>query len=268
MDVARKPSKSTEKWVYAPQSELGELPFRQCKGASSKRVCRHDVVFLGVADIAGLLWCEIQATISQWATQDGYISAAWQDDHKKGETISRGRRKASSASSQDAPLPKDRFAAGRAAQERHALYHRSVRRHWNFGRYFVIGIPDAVEKEFVYEFKYSKHARSNYTFENAMAQANLYGALFVRTKLKIHLVGPNAYERVVDGDVRRNDAEALIERAWRLMCGSEEFHRPEPWKCSPCRYRHVCTVPSQNRVPGGQEIQEIAQLTLGGTDGP
>lgn len=265
MKSVRKPSQSAERWIFAPQFDLGELAFRQCKGASSKRICRHDAIFLGVADIAGLLWCEIQATISQWATQEGYIENAWQDDHKKGEAVSVGRRKALSPHS---ALPNERLAAGRAAQELHALYHRSVRRHWNFGNYFVIGVPDAVDKEFVYEFKYSKYARSNYTFENAMAQANLYGALFGKSHLKIHLVGPNGYERVVDGDVRRDDARALIARAWQLMSGKEELHRPDSRKCSPCRYRHFCTVPLQNRVPTGSEIREIAQLTLGGTDGP
>ena len=79
------------KWSFARRVALGNLTYQQCKGASPKRVSRHDLPFLGVADIAGLLWCEIQATMSQFETQAGYVKAAWEDDHDNGEAMIRSR---------------------------------------------------------------------------------------------------------------------------------------------------------------------------------
>lgn len=253
-----KAAKDRAKWSFGRRVALGDLTYRQCKGARLKRVDRHGVPFLGVADIAGLLWCEIQATMSQHETQSGYVDAAWQDDHRNGEArVKRdpGSRLSPTVvrfSTTDSPI-----IGGQLAQALYARRYDSMRRHWDFGEFFVIGVPDGLGKDFVYEFKYSKYPRSRPTFITAMAQANIYGTLFHKRRLRIHFAGPDGFEKTVEGDVREADAANLIRRSWALLRGHDDFHKPESWKCEPCRYRSICPVPAGNRVPTGAEIRRL-----------
>lgn len=243
-----------DQWSFGPRTLIEGFAFRRCQGAASTPPVRHAEPFLGVADIAGLLWCEIQGTISQYQTQRGYADAAWKDDWAIGKCVIEPDAPGAGPLSQS----NDRLAVGRSAQLVHGEKYGSIRRHWFFGQFFVIGVPDGLGKHFAYEFKFSKHPRSDFTFRHAVAQANIYATLFRKRRIRVHLVGPRGYNKVIDGDVRKTDAANLIARAWALMSGSAIFGLPESWKCEPCRYSHLCPIPSRKNVPTIKEIQRIA----------
>jgi hypothetical protein len=241
-------------WALGPKTTLEAFTYFQCRGAASTPPEPHEQPFLGVADIAGLLWCEIQATISQYRSQRGYANAAWSDDWGIGESVI----EPSAVTADSIFESTDRLAVGQSAQALHQEKHASLRCHWFFGQFLIIGVPDGLGRNFVYEFKFSSHPRSPYTFKHAVAQANIYATLFRKRRIRVHIVGPKGYTKIIDGDVRTLDAANLIDRAWALMNGDAIFRPPESWKCAPCRYARLCPVPAGKAGPTIKEIWQIA----------
>ncbi len=116
---------------------------------------------------------------------------------------------------------------------------------WNFeyGRYVVIGAPDGITDDFVYEFKFQNKRR--YLTEDmakASAQADLYGYFFRRgrKRVQIHLREDGSTE-TDESAVDRNRAKHLLAKFAEVDAGRSP-PLPKPWKCKSCELRQDCPI--------------------------
>lgn len=116
---------------------------------------------------------------------------------------------------------------------------------WNFpwGKYIVIGIPDGLTREFVYEYKTTRNRfMLNFAKPVALAQADLYGYFFKRPKkrVQIEILEENKVETYEDL-VNTARAEQTLS-AFARVDGGEASRPPKPWKCRNCEFRGVCPI--------------------------
>jgi len=116
---------------------------------------------------------------------------------------------------------------------------------WNYAwdKYVVVGVPDGITSEFVYEFK-STRARflMHYLKPVALTQADLYGYFFRRGKkrVQIYIVEEDVTE-TWDADVDVNRAEDVLAK-FKKMEGGLLPLPPKAWKCKSCEFAGVCTI--------------------------
>lgn len=121
--------------------------------------------------------------------------------------------------------------------------HPTIR--WNFAwdKYIVVGVPDGVTSEFVYEFK-STRTRFLMSFLKpiALTQADLYGRFFRRSKkrVQIYIVEEDATE-IWETDVDVNRAEDILAKFKKMEEGFAPLP-PKAWKCNSCEFDKVCTI--------------------------
>lgn len=132
---------------------------------------------------------------------------------------------------------------GKFFERSHAERYPTVR--WNFPwrTYVVVGVPDGLTDEFVYEYKTTRTRwLLNFAKPVAFAQADLYGYFFRRQKKRVQFEivaegKTDTYEEPVDRD---RAEETLAAFAW--VDGGEPAHFPKPWKCRNCDFRLTCPI--------------------------
>lgn len=107
----------------------------------------------------------------------------------------------------------------------------------------MVGVPDGLTEEFVYEFKTTKN-RFLYGFIKpvAFAQADLYGLFFQRLKKRIQIYvmedeSMETFEEKVDVSTAENTLQAIAR-----VDGGEHGYPPKPWKCKNCNFRGECPI--------------------------
>jgi len=136
----------------------------------------------------------------------------------------------------DYPLLRGNFLEDTRAEK-----YPSIR--WNFpwNEYVLIGVPDGITDDIVYEFKTS---RSNYLMyflkSVATTQADLYGYFFKRgiKRVQIYVTEEkkmNTWEEPID--LQR--ANGTLVRFFSLEKGEIPI-KPKEWKCYKCEYSERC----------------------------
>ena len=132
---------------------------------------------------------------------------------------------------------------GVVGEEAYAEKYPSIR--WNFplGKYIVIGIPDGITRDFVYEFKTIKNRfMRDYIKPVADTQADLYGHFFGRSEKRVQI---REYE---SGKTYTNQTEVNELRVNKVY---EEFQdidnggkaiAPKAWKCKVCEFKSTCKI--------------------------
>lgn len=116
---------------------------------------------------------------------------------------------------------------------------------WNFeyGRYVVIGAPDGITDDFVYEFKSQNKRR--YLIEDmgkASAQADLYGYFFRRENKRIQIyIREDDTTETYEGRVDIGKAQSVLENFGDVDAGWSP-PPPRPWKCRSCECRQDCPI--------------------------
>jgi CRISPR/Cas system-associated exonuclease Cas4 (RecB family) len=119
---------------------------------------------------------------------------------------------------------------------------------WNFQweNYVVIGVPDGITDDFVYEYKTTK-SRFLLQFIKpvAFAQADLYGYFFKRGKKRIQIYITETGETMTwMEETKVNHAlETLIK--FKVADEKAEFIAPKKWKCKNCEFKDECPI---NRI--------------------
>jgi len=117
---------------------------------------------------------------------------------------------------------------------------------WSFpaGRYVLVGEPDGLTSDLVYEFK---TVRNRYFCQTsalpiACAQADLYGCYFGRgrKRVQIHVRDEDAVE-TLDAAVDKERASLTIERFTNVDSGQPPT-RPKAFKCKKCDEAEGCSV--------------------------
>jgi hypothetical protein len=225
-----------------------------------------------LSDVGQLTFCEIQSTISQLASQADYVGAAFSDDRTSGV---RASARAAMTDNERAAVterllrlgddiasdPILRRVGGQLAESLELSGTETQRRHFDFGSFYVIGCPDAVNDVAVKEFARSRYPRS--AIEGKAIQCNLYAALWQRNRGDAVVVSYDGRERatrVVRGDIA--EAERWLERAWLLISGSVAPLAPErSSRCRSCIYNEKggCPFPRTGNVPTMDEMVKIGE---------
>lgn len=141
----------------------------------------------------------------------------------------------------DAGKEKDKFIRGEILE--HQLAEKYPRIRWNFkwNNYVIVGAPDGITDDFVYEFKTTTTSfMLHYIRPVAKTQADLYGYFFNRKnkRIQIHILEENKIETIYE--------EVDIERAIKTLKffkKTEENKRavkPIKWKCNKCEFLSIC----------------------------
>lgn len=278
--------RTTEAPTRKPAKRVGaETPPTRAPTASKEALLKLEkrrravpadhLVFVGMADIAGVHWCAMQAVFRSRAGEQMYFDTYLHDRTAAARALGlEGGREDKTARSRllvgeglsyhdvarsltvppRAPLSVararnelgelDARSFGRIAQAVHGEHHPSLRWHFVWDRYIVNGIADGLTPEFVYEFKTTG---SRYLLgrilPSALAQADLYGLFFERARKRVQVLVKDemrveTYNRAVDVT---NAASTL-----RLFKEVDEGLTPQPpteaWKCKRCEFRSTCAI--------------------------
>lgn len=136
------------------------------------------------------------------------------------------------------------FDAGERAESLHAERYPRMRWSWSFDSLVLVGIPDGITKDFVYEFKSGKNSFVlNYNRHVARAQCDLYGVLWQRPQKKLGFFARDTGHLDVEtSPVSRQNAEKTTRKFYRGVCGKKATP-PKRWKCKNCDYRTQCRIP-------------------------
>jgi CRISPR/Cas system-associated exonuclease Cas4 (RecB family) len=133
---------------------------------------------------------------------------------------------------------------GMVLEETLAERYPTIRWHFSWGPYVVVGVPDGITDGFIYEFKTS---RSRFTGSHllpvATAQADLYCYFFRRAvkRVQLHVVEEGATDtHSMPAD--RGGAEAALAEFKQVDSGARPRPPRERWKCRRCEFRSVCPI--------------------------
>ena len=117
---------------------------------------------------------------------------------------------------------------------------------WNFEwkDYVIVGVPDGITDEFIYEFKITKSEfLMKYTKPVAFTQADLYGYFFKRNIKRIQILIRETWEiRTWMEKVDVNNAKETLCKFRNLEENLEKPISPQKWKCNKCEYRDICRI--------------------------
>jgi CRISPR/Cas system-associated exonuclease Cas4 (RecB family) len=117
---------------------------------------------------------------------------------------------------------------------------------WNFAwrKYTVVGVPDGITNEFVYEYKTTgSRYLLNFAKPVGLAQADLYGYFFQRPRKRVQI------KIVEEGKTETYDEPVDVARAEQTLAAfarvdeGEPARPPQPaWKCRNCVFNNVCRI--------------------------
>lgn len=118
---------------------------------------------------------------------------------------------------------------------------------WNFAwdKYVVVGVPDGITSEFVYEFKSTRNKfLMNFLKPVAFTQADLYGYFFRRNKKRVQIyIIEEGKTETWDAAVDANRAESVLVKFKEMEMGFIPLP-PKAWKCKSCEFAKSCTLRS------------------------
>jgi len=130
---------------------------------------------------------------------------------------------------------------GYMAHRRFARRLPTLRWHLLWGPYVVVGEPDGIGPDYVYEFKEAGNEFfARYEKPVALAQADLYGLMFNRPRkvveIRIRKTGEVwSFDEAVD---ELNAVDTL--EGFRRTDASGQWRPPRPFKCKSCDFRTAC----------------------------
>lgn len=109
--------------------------------------------------------------------------------------------------------------------------------------YTVVGIPDGLTSQFVYEFKTTgSRYLLNFLKPVALAQADLYGYFFMRPRKRVQIrILQEGKVETFEEPINGNRAGETLNAFARVERG-EPAHPPKAWKCRKCEYRMICPI--------------------------
>lgn len=140
----------------------------------------------------------------------------------------------------------DPLQRGRIYEIQKAEKYPKIR--WNFlyKNIVLVGVPDGITKDFVYEFKYtSKSKYMKQTLITSACQADIYGMYFERPRRRVQIFceEEDKLHTYVD-TINRQKVIDLLEK-WIDMKKGKLPLKPQPWKCTNCEFKDNCVLLKQ-----------------------
>jgi len=137
----------------------------------------------------------------------------------------------------------DQFEAGFEAEAELAEDHPTFRWHFPYSELVLVGCPDGITQDKVYEFKATnKQYFVGFTKPVALTQADLYGHFFRKNKKRVQIYVRDAdrietFDLPVDSSRVRETLDKFVRTA------KGELPRPPvKFKCVECKYREECPM--------------------------
>lgn len=116
---------------------------------------------------------------------------------------------------------------------------------WNFqwNDYVIIGMPDGISTDLIYEFKSTKNRfLLNFIKPVAFAQADLYGFFFKKNRKKVHIyILEEQKIESWEGPVDQNNALNILNK-FSLTETNQLSTPPKKWKCHRCEFNASCPI--------------------------
>lgn len=119
----------------------------------------------------------------------------------------------------------------------------TIRWNFNWDKYVILGIPDGITKEFVYEFKTTKGKFLSFFVKPvALAQADLYGYFFKRKnkRVQIYILENKEIQTIEEPVNIENAVETLTN--FKKVDEGELPKPPKSWKCKKCEFSKTCPL--------------------------
>jgi len=243
---------------------------------------RDRLVFIGMANIAGYWWCARKSILKSREMEIEFFKSYLEDRIKysiklgyfNGDKLPRSREKILSIGDEITmrdieKLLKEKGENGCKVDERRKINleelellemiyeptelwcicqfefaerYPTIRWNFHWKDYVVVGVPDGITDEFVYEFKTTgSNFLMNYTKPVAFTQADLYGYFFKRVMKRIQILIRKTEEIMTWMEkVDVNNAKETLRRFRNLEENLEKPIPPQKWKCNKCEYRDIC----------------------------
>jgi len=138
--------------------------------------------------------------------------------------------------------------------ERGEFYHLedpekypTIRWNFNWENYVIVGVPDGITDDFVYEYK-TTNKSLHYIKPVAFAQADLYGYFFKRPKKRVKIFVKKENKTYVWEE--KVDVENALDILKKFKLADKEgwVIPPKNWKCKICKYKEKCKL--KNKLGG------------------
>lgn len=124
-----------------------------------------------------------------------------------------------------------------------AKKYPKIRWHFNWNDYVIVGAPDGITVDNVYEFKSTRNKfLMSFIKPIAITQADLYGYFFRRENklVEIYVVEENK-KHSFSLQVNHKRAEETLYK-FKLVDDGNDPLPPKPWKCKNCEYKDSCWI--------------------------
>ncbi|MHA1645662.1 MAG: PD-(D/E)XK nuclease family protein [Candidatus Freyarchaeota archaeon] len=132
---------------------------------------------------------------------------------------------------------------GEMLQATRAERYPTIRWNFNWKDYVVVGTPDGITNDFVYEYKTTRNRfLMSYTKPVAQTQADLYGYFFRRNRKRVQIyITEEETTETWEERVDTTNAEKTLSRFKRVDKGVQP-QAPRRWKCRSCEFKKVCKL--------------------------
>ena len=137
----------------------------------------------------------------------------------------------------------DSFLRGELSELMNSEKYPTIRWNFRWEKYSIIGHPDGITGEFIYEYKTTKNRfMLNYSKPVALTQADLYGYFYNRPQKRVQIYIEE--ERKVETYVQPINLER-IEKTLNAFLKVDEgmpARPPKEFKCRKCEFRTSCPI--------------------------
>jgi len=135
-------------------------------------------------------------------------------------------------------------SAGEVEELLYAEPYPTIRWNFKFKDFIVVGVPDGITEEFVYEFKSTgKESYIKNILPVAQAQADLYGYFFKRHKKRVQVrIRETGKIKTWESDVNMKEAEHVLDGLAKVVEGEILLpsENERKWKCKVCEFKDEC----------------------------
>jgi CRISPR/Cas system-associated exonuclease Cas4 (RecB family) len=126
-----------------------------------------------------------------------------------------------------------------------AEQYKTVRWHLKQDDRIIIGVPDGIENNFVYEFKSTKNVKK--MKGTALLQANIYAFMFNKTDIRVQIYDYIKDELYTYEEQRNKDNMLeILKRIENIENGNVPTNLIQ-YKCKGCCYRKTCIRTKRNK---------------------
>ncbi len=132
---------------------------------------------------------------------------------------------------------------GEFAHKMRAGQYPSIRWNFKWQNYIIVGVPDGITRDFVYEFKSCKNKFIFYYKKGvALTQSDFYGYFFNRPRKKVEIeIEEDGSVETFDEPVDKENVIRTLD-AFKKMDEGEIPKAPKEWKCKKCDFRMSCCL--------------------------